>query len=83
MLNARLSELERLLAKSNVSPSKAKTADLNSVDEYSSMKEENRVVRVRGVGESFVGQAILTQSNFCLLAVNGSDGRFTASGRRI
>jgi dynactin 1 len=44
MLNARLSELERLLAKSNVSPSKAKTTDLKSVDEYSSMKEENRVL---------------------------------------
>jgi hypothetical protein len=45
MQNARLSELEKLLAKSSVkSLGRGKASDLKSSEEFNSLKEENRVV---------------------------------------
>jgi hypothetical protein len=45
MQNARLSELEKLLAKSSASPvGRGKSSDLKSSEEFNSLKEENRVV---------------------------------------
>ena len=45
MQNARLSELEKLLAKSSAKPSPVKiTSAVKSTEELNSLKEENRVV---------------------------------------
>ena len=47
MQNARLSELEKLLAKSSAKPSPAKMSKaVKSSEELNSLKEENRVVRL-------------------------------------
>lgn len=47
MQNARLSELEKLLAKSSASPlGRGKASDLKSSEEFNSLKEENRVVSI-------------------------------------
>ena len=44
--NARLSELERLLAKSNSTPvGRGAHFDFRTSEEYSNLREENRVVR--------------------------------------
>lgn len=47
MQNARMSELEKQLAKSSAAPiaRSSKGADLHSSDEFKSLKDENRVVR--------------------------------------
>jgi hypothetical protein len=45
MQNARLSELERMLAKSNVTAPRNMSTDLKSSQEYNTLLEENRVVR--------------------------------------
>jgi hypothetical protein len=47
MQNARISELEKVLAKSSLSPSpkSIKSSDLSSSEEWNTLKEENRVVR--------------------------------------
>ena len=45
MQNARLSELERVIAKSNTgSMGRAMSSDVKSVEEYNSLREENRVL---------------------------------------
>ena len=44
MQNARLSELERLLAKSSVAMGRGHSSDVKSSEEYNKIKEENRVV---------------------------------------
>ena len=44
MQNARLSELERVLAKSSVATGRGRLSDLKSSKEYNALVEENRVV---------------------------------------
>lgn len=46
MQNARLSELERMLAKSNVAAPRSLVTDFKSSQEYNMLMEENRVVRI-------------------------------------
>lgn len=52
MQNARLSELEKLVAKSSSTPigGRGKNFDFASSDEYNNLKEENRVVSVACLG---------------------------------
>lgn len=45
MQSARLSELERMLAKSNVAAPRSLITDFKSSQEYNILNEENRVVR--------------------------------------
>ena len=50
MQNARLSELEKLLAKSSTKPSPVKMSNAaKSSEEFNQMKEENRMVRLQSV----------------------------------
>lgn len=72
MQNARLSELERMLAKSNVAAPRSSATDLKSSQEYNMLMEENRVVRtmarLRNGCLKFVTNGLLSH------IVDGSDG---------
>jgi hypothetical protein len=60
MQNARLSELERMLAKSNVAAPRNLSTDLKSSQEYNTLMEENRVVRI----SYSILQQVYTDENF-------------------
>lgn len=57
MQNARLSELENLVAKSNATPvgRGAKNFDFNSAEESNNLKEENRVVSFGCRSDEYAG----------------------------
>ena len=60
MQNARLSELEKLLAKTSAQPSpRIKSAEMTSSEEMNNLKEEIRVVRIHySVNTSLLGMII-------------------------
>ena len=91
MQNARISELEKVLAKSSSAPSprSIKSSDLSSSEEMNTLKEENRVVRSNvfytlnnsSSRDNDIQTTFPFPSLYC--TAYGSNGRFASPGRRI
>jgi hypothetical protein len=57
MQNARLSELEKLVAKSSATPvGRGKKLDFTSSEDYNALKEENRVVSCSNTDAEHLGR---------------------------
>ena len=85
MQNARLSELEKLVAKSSANPlARGKTAELKASEEINSLKEENRVVSeilFCAYGNTNLNVVLILQLIcVCLVSVDGGDGCYATSG---
>lgn len=74
MQNARLTELERLLAKSSVSVGRGRSSDVKSSEEYNKIKEENRVVSELQQSSLSDVQERRQISLSSVIPVNGSHG---------
>ena len=78
MQNARLSELERMLAKSNVAAPRSLATDFKSSQEYNMLMEENRVVRTKFLVQIGIISCVVANGHFL---VNGSNGRLATTSR--
>lgn len=88
MQNARLSELEKLLAKSSAKPSPVKVSTAaKSSEEFNKLKEENRVVSFPGKGICTCNFSlsiwVFIISHLCSLEAYGGNGCVAGASRRV
>lgn len=80
--NTRLSELEKLLARTSAQPApRIKSAEMTSSEEINNLKQENRVVRFSLQLISLLQQQCLLTP--CIFAAYGSHGCSSSASRRI